>query len=349
MKLLREIDVKDRTVLVRVDYNVPIENGEITSDLRLKASVPTIHYLIDHGASRIILISHLGRPEGKRDDNLSLEIVTQKLANLVGRPIRFISECIGEDVTAGINTMPEQGIALLENLRFYPEEEQNDIEFATQIVEATGATVFVQDAFSVLHRKATSTMALTQVLKPCAGLLVEKEMTELSAVMNAPERPLVVMIGGLKVEDKAPLIEKFQDKADQILVGGKIAAEGYEATRENVYVAEDFVEQDGQKLDLGEKSIAKFISELGVARTVIWNGNLGKTEESGFETASEEIAEFLGTVSAKTVVLGGDTTGFVYNLVQKNPNLKYDLLSTGGSASLKYLAGEELPGLAVLG
>ena len=348
MQLLRNTDVKGKTVLVRVDYNVPIENGEITSDLRLRASVPTIHYLIDHGASRIILISHLGRPEGKRDEDLSLEIVTQKLANLVGRPIRFISECVGEDVTAGINTMAEEGIALLENLRFYSGEEANDMEFATQIVEATGATVFVQDAFSVLHRKAASTMALTQILKPCAGLLVEKELSELSAVMEDPERPLVVMVGGLKAEDKAPLIEKFIDKADKILVGGKIAADGYELDNENVYVAEDFLEQDGQKLDIGEKSVARFVSELGVARTVIWNGNLGRTEESGFETASEEIAEFLGQSSARTVILGGDTTGFVYNLIQKNPNLRYDLLSTGGSASLRFLAGEELPGLAVL-
>lgn len=348
MQLLRDIDVKGKTVLVRVDYNVPIENGKITSNLRLKASVPTIHHLIDHGALRIILISHLGRPEGKRQDDLSLEIVTQELANLVGRPIRFISECIGEDVTAGINTMAEGGIALLENLRFYTGEDINDMEFATQIVEATGATVFVQDAFSVLHRKAASTVALTQILKPCAGLLVEKELAELSAVMEVPERPLVVMVGGLKVEDKAPLIEKFQGKADRILVGGKIAADGYETKADNIYVAEDFLEQGGQKLDIGEKSVAKFMTELGTARTVIWNGNLGRTEESGFETSSEEIAEFLGQSSAKTVILGGDTTGFVYNLIQKNPSLRYDLLSTGGSASLKFLAGEELPGLAVL-
>ena len=350
MRSLKEIDVKDKTVLVRVDYNVPLDdNGEILNDFRLKASIPTIHYLIDHGASRIVLISHLGRPNGERDTKLSTEILVQKLANLVGRPIRFISECVGEDVTAGINTLPEKGIALLENLRFYPGEEQNDMDFARRIVETTGATIFVQDAFAVLHREAASTICLPKILKPCVGLLVERELTELSEIYNGNlEKPFVLVVGGSKVEDKAPIINLLKDKVDRVLVGGKIAADNYETDAENVYVAEDFEEQDGEKLDIGPKSLERFILELGSARTVVWNGNLGKTEDPRFEKASREVAEFLGNSSAKTMILGGDTTGYVLNLTENNKALRYDFISTGGSASLRFLTDGTLPGLEVI-
>lgn len=381
MRTLKDIDVKDKTVLMRADYNVPLscdDEGKwrVESDLRIRASLPTLQYLREHEAKKIILISHLGRPKGK-DESLSLAPVAERLAWLLAEEstdevppvVEFIDDLDVKGVKSdreefhssydklaitrvknAIEQLPSGAIILLENLRFDPHEKANDPEFAKEIIAATGAEIFVQDGFAVTHRAHTSTNAIARLLPSVAGLLVEKEVDGLSRAIKDPQRPFVVMIGGAKVEDKQPLISEFEPRADRILVGGKIAADGYKASDSKVYVAEDFDEDGaGDKLDIGPLATSKFLEALGDAKTVLWNGVLGKTEDPAFATSSEMIAKFLGEQrEIKTIICGGDTTGFVENLTEKYPNLEFSLISTGGGAALEFLLGNKMPGLEVL-
>lgn len=373
MKTLKDIDVKDKIVLVRTDYNVPLKDGRVESDLRIRASLPTIEHLKEQGAKKIILMSHLGRPKGW-DDELSLRPVAERLKALLssGRSgalaqvllpqktmpstasssprVQFVDRIAGEEVKQTVEDLPEGGILLLENLRFDSREKENSSELAREIIESTGSEVFVQDGFAVTHRAHTSTDAVTKLLPSVAGKLVEKEVADLSKVLTDPERPLVAIIGGAKVEDKSPLIEKFEQLADKILVGGKIAADGYKADSGKIYVAEDFdLDAEGMKLDIGPLSAGKILEELKGAKTVLWNGVLGKVEDPAFSTSTELVAKFLGEHSEITsVICGGDTAGFVEELMEKNPELDYSLVSTGGGAALVLLTGGEMPGLAAL-
>lgn len=343
MKTIRDIDVENKTVLVRVDYNVPIENGEVTSDLRISASLPTLKYLLDHGAKKVVLISHLGRPEGKVNPEFSLEPVLKCLrALLPGPEIGFYTLEKGEKL-ADQNCR----VALLENLRFDPREEANDIGFAQEIVDFAEPDLFVQDGFGVVHRAHASTDAITKLLPSYAGLLLEKEITNLEKVLHNPARPLLMVIGGAKVEDKAPLIEKFVGLADQIAVGGKIAADGYKNDSDKIYVANDFDEDgSGAKLDVGPASTVRIAGMIENAKTIVWNGLLGKAEDPAFSTASTIVAEMMGEkTDATTIVCGGDTTAFVEELTLTHPTLKYSLVSTGGGAALEFLLGNKLPGL----
>lgn len=373
MKTLKDIDVKDKIVLVRTDYNVPLKDGRVESDLRIRASLPTIEYLKEQGAKKIILMSHLGRPKGW-DDELSLRPVAERLKALLssGRSgalaqvllpqktmpstasssprVQFVDRIAGEEVKQTVEDLPEGGILLLENLRFDSREKENSSELAREIIESTGSEVFVQDGFAVTHRAHASTDAVTKLLPSVAGKLVEREVAGLSKVLTDPERPLVAIIGGAKVEDKSPLIEKFEQLADKILVGGKIAADGYKADSGKTYVAEDFdLDTEGMKLDIGPLSAGKILEELKGAKTVLWNGVLGKVEDPAFSTSTELVAKFLGEHSEITsVICGGDTAGFVEELMEKNPELDYSLVSTGGGAALVLLTGGEMPGLAAL-
>lgn len=346
-RTVRDADVKGKTVLVRVDYNVPIKNGKITDDLRVRASLPTLEYLLEAGAKKIVLISHLGRPEGKEDLNFTLSLVAGKLRKLLPQqkvgfyPLPKKGEMI--DIPADVK------IALLENLRFNPGEEENSKEFIENIIKATGAEVYVQDGFAVIHRAHASTSAVAEFLPVYMGLLLEKEVMNLEKVALNPEKPVLLIIGGAKVEDKEPLIEKFTKKADQIVVGGKIAADGYNGS-DNIYVAEDFDEDaSGLKLDIGPFATAKIAGFITDAKTIIWNGLLGKAEDPAYATASTIVAEMIGEKDdAETVICGGDTTGFVENLMKDHPNLKYSLVSTGGGAALEFLLGKKLPGLEAI-
>ncbi len=373
MKTLKDIDVKDKIVLVRTDYNVPLKDGRVESDLRIRASLPTIEYLKEQGAKKIILMSHLGRPKGW-DDELSLRPVAERLKALLssGRSgalaqvllpqktmpstasssprVQFVDRIAGEEVKQAVEDLPEGGILLLENLRFDSREKENSSELAREIIESTGSEVFVQDGFAVTHRAHASTDAVTKLLPSVAGKLVEREVAGLSKVLTDPERPLVAIIGGAKVEDKSPLIEKFEQLADKILVGGKIAADGYKADSGKTYVAEDFdLDTEGMKLDIGPLSAGKILEELKGAKTVLWNGVLGKVEDPAFSTSTELVAKFLGEHSEITsIICGGDTAGFVEELMEKNPELDYSLVSTGGGAALVLLTGGEMPGLAAL-
>lgn len=347
-KTVRDIDVAGKVVLVRVDYNVPIKDGKITEDMRIRASLPTLEYLLEQKAAKIILISHLGRPEGKKSEELSLMPTAKCLAGLLpGKTVRFINETIGDDVKAAVNDLPEGGILMLENLRFSPDEEANSEKFADDIIAATGAEIFVQDGFAVIHRAHASTEAIAKKLPAVAGFLVEKEVSSLEGAMTNPEHPLLVIIGGAKVEDKQPLIDKFLPIADMIAVGGKIAADGYKATDPKVFVADSFVtDEKGAKLDISVDSVTEILAMIMKAKTVIWNGTLGMVEDERYAKASQAVARTLGSRDVFSIIGGGDTTGFVESL--KDENLKFGLVSTGGGASLELLSGKKLPGLEVL-
>ena len=346
MKTIRDLDIKNKTILIRVDYNVPLKDGKITDDLRIRASLPTINYLLEHGAKQLILISHLGRPEGKDNPDFSLAPVAKTLQKLLPdteiafSPLPKPDESIKTDAK----------IVLLENLRFDPGEEENSESFIKNIVEAVSADFYVQDGFAVIHRAHASTDAIAKFLPIYAGLLVEKEIENLNRVIKNPEKPLLIIIGGAKVEDKQPLIDQFIKKADQIIVGGKIAADGYKSNNPKIYVAEDFDEnQKGEKLDVGPISMTKISGFITDAKTIIWNGLLGYAEDPAYATASTITAELIGEhQDAETIICGGDTTGFVENLVKTHPNLNYSLISTGGGASLEFLLGKRLPGLAAI-
>ena len=348
---IRDVKFKNQTVLVRVDYNVPMEDGKITSDLRIKASLPTINYLLENGASKVILMSHLGRPEGKKVKEFSLAPVAKHLVKLLpDTKVDFIDDVSGPEVEEKVAKMPKGSILLLENLRFYPGEEQNSEEFAREIVDSTHADLFVQDGFSVSHRAHASVEVITRLLPSVAGLLLAKEIEALSSALNEPAKPVLVVIGGAKVADKAPLIETFLKTADNIAIGGKIAADGYKSTDSKIYVAEDFDEDsDGSKLDIGPLSSGK-IAEMALnAKTIIWNGLLGKAEDPAYATSSTILAKIMGENHEITsIVCGGDTTGFVEELQEEYPELDYSLVSTGGGAALEFLSGKSLPGYEAL-
>ena len=348
MKTIRDLDVKDKIVLMRVDYNVPMKDGKVADDLRIRASVPTIEALLEAGAKRVVLLSHMGRPEGERNPDFTLSPVVKTLEKMLKVGV------------VGFYDLPKKGekipipdtvkVALLENLRFDPGEEGNSPEFIKNIIDAVGAEVYVQDGFAVVHRAHASTDAVAKFLPVVAGLLVEKEVMNLGKVIEKPEKPMLLIIGGAKVDDKEPLIEKFLGIADNIVVGGKIAADGYKAKNKKIYVAEDFDEDsEGRRLDVGPVSTAKIAGMITDAKTIIWNGLLGYAEDPAYATASTIAAEMIGEhISAETVICGGDTSGFVENLMKEHPNLSYSLVSTGGGAALEFLCGKKLPGLEVI-
>lgn len=368
MKTINDMNVKDKIILMRVDYNVPLKNGKVVDDLRVRASVPTILKLLEGGAEKVVLISHLGRPEGKVVDEMSLKPVVGVLEKALAKGLKEaeLTGVAGKAGTAGeIGVakvgfydlpkkseklkMPEK-VVLLENLRFDPGEEGNSAEFIKNIIDATGAEMYVQDGFAVVHRAHASTEAVAKFLPVFAGLLVEKEVENLAKVIDEPEKPVLLIIGGAKVDDKEPLIEKFEGIADAIVVGGKIAADGYASKSDKIYVAEDFDEDsEGRKLDVGPLSTAKIAGMITDAKTIIWNGLLGFAEDPAYATASTITAEVMGErKDALTVVCGGDTTGFVENLMKTHKNLSYSLVSTGGGAALEFLCGKKLPGIEVI-
>ncbi len=345
MKTIRDIDLKNKTVLLRVDYNVPIKNGKVTSDLRIRASLPTIKYILEHNVKKLILLSHLGRPDGRPNPIYSLKPVLKSLKKLLPSTDITFSPLPNQNETI---TVPDKTkLILLENLRFNPGEESNDKAFIENIIRSTNADIFVQDGFAVIHRAHASTDAIKNFLPVYAGLLLEKEITNLDSILKSPQSPILLIIGGSKVEDKQPLIDKFIKIADHIVVGGKIAADGYKANNSKIYVAEDFdTNSENQKLDIGPISTGHLANLIVDARTIIWNGLLGKAEDPAYATSSTIAAELIGEkTNSTTIVCGGDTTGFVESLMNQHPNLKYSLVSTGGGASLEYLIGNPLPGL----
>ena len=386
-----DLDLKGRRVLMRVDFNVPIKNGRIKDDTRIRASLPTIQYALEHGARAVVLCSHLGRPKGAPSPEFSLQPVADRLSSLIGRPVAFATDCIGEPARTAVDAAPDGGVVLLENLRFHGEEEKNDPAFAAQL--ASLADVYVNDAFGSAHRAHASTEGVVrQVRESAAGLLMAAELDHLGRVLQQPDRPFVAILGGAKVSDKLEVIENLIPRVDALLIGGAMAytffkartlpvgtslveAELVDAAREiearakarNLRLelpvdhvvapkleagapAETLDVGDpaiGERmgLDIGPKTIATYRAVIAGAKTVIWNGPMGVFEIDAFAKGTIAVAEAVAAVQGTTVIGGGDSIAAV---AKAGVTDRITHVSTGGGASLEFLGGRELPGVAAL-
>jgi phosphoglycerate kinase len=390
-KTIRDIDLAGKRVLVRVDFNVPLDsNQHITDDTRIRAALPTIRYLLDQGAA-VILMSHLGRPDGKVVEKLSLAPVARRLSELLGRPVQMATDCVGPAVEAQAKALQPGQVLLLENLRFHKEEEKNDPDFARQL--AALGEVYVNDAFGTAHRAHASTEGVTRYLPGVAGFLMEKEINFLGSALENPRRPFVAIIGGAKVSDKIAVLERLIGMVDALLIGGGMAntflkAEGYEigdslfeegkldVARDLVakanrglqfllptdvviadrfaadatykVVSRDDVPKGWRILDIGPKTVEAFRETLADAQTIVWNGTLGVAEMPAFAKGTDAIIEILAKrtqAGATTIIGGGDSAAAVE---EAGAAEKMTHVSTGGGASLEFLEGRTLPGVAAL-
>lgn len=373
MKTLNELECQDKKVFYRPDYNVPIKNGVIVDDFRIISTFPSLDILMEKGA-KIIIGTHLGRPDGKVVPELELRPIAEALADhYEDRVIRLAHAIEAVEVEKAISEMRPGDILILPNLRFYPGEEANDPEFANVLADL--ADFYVNDAFACDHRAHASIVGVPGQIPGFAGPLLEKELSNLGNLLEDPAHPFVVVMGGAKVSDKIEVIHNLAKLAEHILIGGAMAntfllAEGEEigkslAESEKLEVAKDLMKDLGDKLilasdfvkddpksadfrylDLGEESVKNFKEYLGKAKTVFWNGSLGYTEDDRYIGASKAIAEFLaGLKGVTTVVAGGDTVEMITKLDLHD---KFSFVSTGGGAALEFLAGDKLPGVEVL-
>ncbi len=368
MRTLKGFYSKRKRVLVRCDFNIPLDKqGNVFNNFKIKQTLPTIKYLIKQKA-KVILISHLGRPKNREirynsksaERSLhrfasskklkllftpwSLKPVAQRLEKLLNRKVRFINDCIGDKVKKEIENMGEGEILLLENLRFYKEEENNDENFAKKLASLTD--FYINDAFSVSHRAHASVVGVTKFLLPRAGLLLEKEIKTLEKVIKKPKLPLVAIFGGREGNFKA--INKISEKADFILINWLIEKEIMENNIHLRYPKKIIKPIDGLRdnLDIGEKTISLFKERIFQAKTIFWSGPLGLVEENEFSKGTKEIAKAIADSKAFSVAGGGETIEVINKL---RLNLKFSYLSTGGNAMLEFLSREELPGIKALG
>jgi phosphoglycerate kinase len=381
-------DLRGARVFVRVDYNVPLEDGRITDDTRIQASLPTLRVLAERGA-RSVLASHLGRPKKGPSPELSLAPVAARLSELLGRPVALAADCVGPDVEARADALADGAFLLLENVRFHPEEEKNDPAFAAQLARDSGATVFVNDAFGTAHRAHASTEGVSHHVKESvAGLLMEKELRYLGLALEAPERPFVAVLGGAKVSDKIQVIESLLPRVDALLVGGGMAytffkaqglptgkslveedkvalardllgkadgklrlpadhvvAAGFSADAEHRTAPVSEVPEGWMGLDIGPATAKSFGAEIAKARIVLWNGPMGVFEMKPFAEGTLAVARALAESQATTIVGGGDSVAAV---TQMGLDDRITHVSTGGGASLEFLAGDPLPGVLCL-
>jgi len=345
MKTLKDINVINKRVLVRCDFNVPIdEKGNILEDFRIKQILPTIKYLID-GQAKIILMSHLGEPNGQITPELKMDKVAERLSEYLNFSVAKADDCIGPEIESAAKTLDYGGVLLLENLRFHKEETDNDIEFAKKLSYL--GDVYVNDAFSVCHRNNASITEVPELLPDhCAGFLLKKEIDSLDKVMVNPEKPMVVIVGGKKVETKSKFIDNISKDADFVLVSGLIAKEIAEKNIKFKF-PEKIITPTGKldNLDINEESIKIFQEKIASAKTIIWNGPFGKFEEEKTAKGTLAIAKAIIDSGAFSVVGGGETVEF---LNKQGMIDKFGWVSTGGGAMLSYLAGDKLPGLEAL-
>ena len=388
---VRDVDASGKRVFVRVDFNVPLEDGKVTDDSRIRASIPTIRHLLSQGA-RLILASHLGRPNGKVQDGLRLRPVAERLTQLLRQNVPVTGDALGVGTEDAVKRLRPGEILLLENLRFHAEEEANDPGFAKAL--ASYADVYVNDAFGTAHRAHASTVGIAKILPAYAGLLMEREIASLSNLLEAPERPFAAIVGGAKISGKIDVLENLVSKVDVLVVGGGMAntfllAKGHpvgkslaepnmvDAARRvlaeaeakgvrvilpvDVIVAKEVTRGTEYKtlnaekipaswhiVDVGKSSIALIESVLADAQTVFWNGPLGVFEIPSFAHGTKQIARFLADrcdAGATVVVGGGDSVAAIQ---QQGLASRFSHISTGGGASLEFLEGRELPGVAVL-
>ena len=343
MKTLKDFNVSNKRVLVRTDFNIPFSGqGDILDDFRIVQTLPTIEYLIENKA-KTILISHLGRPISKQ--RYTLKPVALRLEKLLKRKVKFLDDCIGEEVKKVIAEMELGEVVLLENLRFHRGEMENDPKLAKQLAKL--GDIFIQEAFAACHRKHSSIVGIPKYLSSGIGFLVEKEIECLSKISNKPKNPLVVIIGGKKVETKAKLINKLSKIADWILLGHLMKKEVVNKNfwlknPQKIIAPIDGIKEKRQYFDIGPKTIDLFSVKIFQAKTIFWNGQLGKTEEKKFTKGSLAIADAIIKSKAYSVAAGGNTIAF---LGQYNLRDKFDFVSTGGGAALAFLSGEKLPGI----
>jgi len=391
-KTIRNIDVAGKRVLVRVDFNVPLDAEQhITDDTRITAALPTIKFLLDQGAA-VILMSHLGRPKGRVVETMRLTPVAQRLSALLNKPVQMASDCVGPEVEATAKGLQPGQVLLLENLRFHKEEEKNDPAFARQL--ASLGELYVNDAFGSAHRAHASTEGVTQHLPGVAGFLMEKEINFLGSALEHPRRPFAAIIGGAKVSDKIAVLERLISMVDSLLIGGGMAntflkaegdeigdslfeegkvdvageliskahqrglelllptdvviADSFAADAAHKVVAKDQVSQGWRIMDIGPESIATFRRALGSAETIVWNGTLGVAEMPAFAKGTNAMIEILAErtrAGATTIIGGGDSAAAVE---QAGAAEQMTHVSTGGGASLEFLEGRVLPGVAAL-
>ncbi len=386
-KTIKDVDLKDKVVLIRVDFNVPLdENRNITDDRRIRSALPTIKYALENGAKKVVLMSHLGRPKGQVKEELRLDPVARRLEELLGEKVLKLNDCVGDEVKQAIENASER-VILLENLRFHPEEEKNDPEFAKSLAEL--GDIYVSDAFGTVHRAHASTVGVAKYLPAVAGFLLEKEIKYLGGALENPERPFVAILGGAKVSDKIMVIENLLTKVDALIIGGgmaytflkaqgkaigssKLEADKVDVAKEilakaeekgvKIYLPVDHVvakelkegvetkvveeiEEGWMGLDIGPKSVEIFCDVVKSAKTVVWNGPLGVFEVPPFDEGSRKVAECLAQTSAVKIIGGGDTAAMIAKFGLED---KMTHISTGGGASLEFLEGKELPGIAVL-
>ncbi|MFH0987289.1 MAG: phosphoglycerate kinase [Patescibacteria group bacterium] len=341
MKSIKEADVKGKKVLMRCEFNVPLdENGKILDDYDLRRTIPTIEYLVKREA-RLILMSHLDSPGGKVVENLRLTPVQERLFGYLDMSISKAPDCIGTNIKEMVDSLIPGEVLLLENLRFHEEEEENDEDFAKEL--SSLGDIFVNEAFGVCHRAHASIVGVPKHLPSYAGLLLEEEVRTLGRVMESPGRPLVAIFGGAKAETKIPAIKKFLEIADSVLVGGKISLELEEMkmSHRKLVLPEDY----NQNFDIGDKTIKKFKEVINEAATIVWNGPMGYLEKEEFEKGTREIAKAIAESKAFKVAGGGETS---LAIEKYGIGGKIDFVSIGGGAMLQFLAGDRLPGLEVL-
>ena len=390
-KTIRDLNLNGRRVFIRVDFNVPLKGGVIGDDTRIRESVPTIKYALEAGASRVVLASHLGRPKGKPNPDMSLRPVAQRTGELLGRTVAFAEDCVGPAASQAVAAAPAGGVVLLENLRFHPEEEKNDDGFAEQL--AALADVYVDDAFGAAHRSHASVDAIVRFLPEAgAGLLMEKELRYLGEAVGNPARPYVAILGGAKVSDKIEVIENLIPRVDRLLIGGAMAYTFFKSQGKPVGKslveddklgeARDILERakargltlllpmdhlvaakpeagtptetlavddpkigDRMGLDIGPQTAKAYADALGDARMVVWNGPMGVFEIDAFAQGTIAVARAVAGVNGTTIVGGGDSIAAVKKAGVAD---RITHISTGGGASLEFLGGRTLPGVAAL-
>ena len=384
-KTIRDMEFEGRKVLVRVDFNVPLQDGGIADDTRMRAALPTIQYLINQGA-RIILCSHLGRPKGQVVESLSLRPVADHLSNLLGKQVAFSVDCVGEVAKTAASQLKNGEVLLLENTRFHPQEKANDDEFAGEL--ASLADIYVNDAFGSAHRAHASTVGVAHKLPAVAGFLMEKELQYLGEALAEPEHPFVAILGGAKISDKIGVVDRLLQIADRMLIGGGmantfLAAQGFDMAESlveedaviiateilkragdnlllplDLVVAAEFDEkaeyrtvtvgsipEDWRAMDIGPETVRVFCTEIEVARLVVWNGPMGVFEFEPFAVGTQALATAVAECGGTTIVGGGDSAAAIR---QAGLTDSISHVSTGGGAALEFLEGKTLPGVDAL-
>ena len=384
-KTVKDIALKGKRVLMRVDFNVPMADGKVTDDKRIKASLPTIQYVLDQGAS-LVLMSHLGRPKGGFEPEFSLRAASEVLASLLGKPVKMAADCVGPEVEAVAKALKPGEVLMLENTRFHAGEEKNDLDLAKQM--AALGDVYVNDAFGSAHRAHSSTEGVAHFLPAVSGFLMEQELEYLGRAVSNPEHPYIAIFGGAKISDKILVVETLLSKCDKLIIGGGmantfLAAKGFNIQDSlveagSVELAKSIMSKAGDKLflpvdaviadkfdaeaktqvvdadkvpagwrimDIGPKSVSLFKAALNGARLIVWNGPMGVFEMPKFAEGTFAIAKLLAESGATTVIGGGDSASAV-----KKAGVAKQMthISTGGGASLEFLEGKELPGVAAL-